>query len=206
LTDFRDQFADARFFTLVRHLSRQAARQVSETNLVVSRKTDVAHLRSREFQLGALGYREDRLLNGVAGRLRARIEGGMDSFDATTEVQDHLLALANAHVERLVAESFADAVDALPAGPEREVLATLRDLYALSRIHHDRGWFLVHDVIAASKSRAIRDLVTRLCGELRPHAVALVDAFAVPDACLAPIAFQLGDRPSLFAEPADPSA
>lgn len=198
LTEFRDQFADARFFNLVRHLSRQAARKVGETNPIVSHRTDESHLRSRELQVGALRYREERLLNAVAGRLRSRIQGGMDSFAATIEVQDHLLAVANAHVERLIAECFADVVDAQPEGPEREVLAALRDLYALSRIHHDRGWFLAHDVLAAAKSRAIRDLVARLCAELRPHAVALVDAFAIPDVCLAPIAFQLGDRPSPF--------
>ena len=41
------------------------------------------------------------------------------------------------------------------------------------------------------KTKAIRKMVNQLCWEIRPDAVALVDAFAIPDSCLAaPIAFQ----------------
>jgi acyl-CoA oxidase len=38
------------------------------------------------------------------------------------------------------------------------------------------------------KARAIRAEVNALCAELRPDAVALVDAFAIPDALLPEIA------------------
>ena len=38
------------------------------------------------------------------------------------------------------------------------------------------------------KTKAIRKMVNQLCWEIRPNAVALVDAFAIPESCLsAPI-------------------
>ena len=176
----------------MRFLSRRAAQAVAELNPVVTHRTDEGHLRSAEFQLGALRYREDDLTTALAGRLRHRIKEGMDSFDAINDVQDHLLVAAQAHIERVLAESFAETVETVDDGPLRDILATLRDLFALWRIHEDRGWFLAHGVLAANKARAVRDLVRRLCRELRPHAVALVDGFGIPESVLgAPIATSL---------------
>ena len=69
------------------------------------------------------------------------------------------------------------------------VLTQLCDLYALHRIHLDRGWFLEQGYLEGNKSKAIRKLVNKLCAEVRLQAVPLVDAFGIPEACLgAPIA------------------
>jgi acyl-CoA oxidase len=63
------------------------------------------------------------------------------------------------------------------------------DLYALSVIEADKGWFLEHGRISAARSKAVTAEVNRLCGALRPHARALVDAFGIPEAWIgAPIA------------------
>jgi acyl-CoA oxidase len=114
----------------------------------------------------------------------------MDSFDALIEVQDHAVALAKAHTEMVVLEQFAAGVDRCDSPTLRDALNVLCDLYALSRIESDGGWFLENDYIEDGKSRAIRKLVNRLCLEVRQQAVPLVDAFAIPDVILAaPIAF-----------------
>ena len=42
------------------------------------------------------------------------------------------------------------------------------------------------------KARAVRKQVEALCDEVKGAALDLVDAFAIPDACLAPIAFAEG--------------
>ncbi len=113
----------------------------------------------------------------------------MDAFAAMNDCQDHLLALAHAHVEREILQQFHDAIDDVPATQLQSILKTLCDLFALSRIEADRGWFLEQGYIEGNKARKIRTVVNRLCHEVRLQALPLVDSFAIPDELLgAPIA------------------
>ncbi len=99
-----------------------------------------------------------------------------------------MVALAHAHVERVILEQFVEAVTSCSDPELAAVLKTLCDLFALSRIEEDRGWFLESGYIEGNKAKAIRNLVNRLCAEVREQAVPLVDGFAIPDECLgAPI-------------------
>ncbi|NHZ73473.1 MAG: acyl-CoA oxidase [Nitrospirae bacterium] len=190
LTGYARQFGEMNVFGLAKYLAGQAATAVAELNPVVTRRTDEEHLRDREFQLAALEWREQHLLTSVARRMKKRLDDGMDSFDALVEVQDHVVALAKAHTERVVLEQFAAGIDGCEEPALKAMLGSLCDLYALHRIEADRGWFLEHGYIESAKSKAIRKLVTKLCFEARPQAVPLVDAFGIPDPVLAaPIAF-----------------
>ena len=133
--------------------------------------------------------RERDLLISAASRLKSRMDDGMDSFDAFIAVQDHLLTLAWAHAERLVLDRLQAAVAEAEPGREKDLLERVSALYALSHLERDRGWFLEQHYIDAPKSKAIRAEVNTLLGLLRPDAVALVNAFAIPDELLAaPIA------------------
>ena len=61
--------------------------------------------------------------------------------------------------------------------------------YALWHIEQDRGWFLEQHYIDATKAKAIRTEINALLGQLRSHAVSLVNGFGIPDQLLAaPIA------------------
>jgi acyl-CoA oxidase len=183
LSDYQRQFEDLRPFTMLKYVVARAADAVREPSPIDARETSSKHLRDREFQLSAMRYREQRLLAGVARRLRHRLEQGLDSFDAFTECQDHLIATAKAYVERIILEQFIAA-----APPE---LDAVRSLYALSRFEADRAWFLEAGEFTAAKTRAIRTEVNQLCGEIRTYAVPLVDAFGIPDTPLAaPIAVE----------------
>jgi acyl-CoA oxidase len=181
---YRDQMGDLKLWDLVRHLADRGQTRVSEMNPIVTRNTDEEHLRDPEFVAAALAYREDRLLASVARRLRSRIEDGMDSFDAMNACQDHLVSLATAHVDRVVHERFLEGVARAPTPGLSELLRTLSELHGLSRLERDRSWYLEAGYLEAPKSRAIRSLVNRLCGEVREQAVFLVDAFGIPDAVL----------------------
>jgi acyl-CoA oxidase len=88
-------------------------------------------------------------------------------------------------MEYLVVERFSAAIEANPDEAQRDVLNLLCDLHVLTRIEHDRGWFLEHGRISAAAAKAIRKLAIRLSGEARLHARDLVDAFLIPDAVLA---------------------
>jgi acyl-CoA oxidase len=129
-------------------------------------------------------YREQRLLASAGRRLRALISDGLDSFVAMNRVQDHLLALAEAHVERRIHEEFEQAVARAPSPAASESLASLAELWALARLEADRGWFLESGYFEPPKARAIRAEVNALCAEVAEHATALVAAFGIPDAVL----------------------
>jgi acyl-CoA oxidase len=154
------------------------------------RLTDDAHLRDSAFHLDALRYREHNLLVSAARRVRKRLDAGIDPFVAVTQIQNHLVALGKAHVDRTVVESFA--AHAERAEPElKPALDRLRVLHALSLLHADAAWFLEDGYFERAKARAIRKLVERLSGEVRIESVSLVDAFGIPDDVLhAPIALE----------------
>ena len=189
LTEYRDQFHEMSLFNLLRHLGARTASVLTDFNPLLARNTGEAHLRDPEFQLDAFRHREEHLLTTAASRIKARLDRGMDPFHAFGECQDHLLRLANAHVERVILEPFTAAVEA-SSGGQKEILTLLRDLFALWRIEEDRGWFLETGHMEGVKTKAVRALVDRLCAETRRHALPLVEAWGIPDECLAaPIAF-----------------
>jgi acyl-CoA oxidase len=69
------------------------------------------------------------------------------------------------------------------------VLKKLCDLFALSQIDKNKGWYLEQGYMEGVKTKAIRKLVNQLCWDIRQDAVPLVDAFDIPDKLLsAPIA------------------
>lgn len=176
---------DLRFWDVVRYLADRAETRLTELNPVVTRKTDGAHLRDPDFHRAALAYREERLLGSVARRLKARLDDGMDSFQAMNECQTHLVALARAHVERLVLDAFHDGVARAPTPGLSEVLGGLASLYALDRLDAHAAWYLETGYFASPKSRAIRGLVEEICGEIRECTPFFVDAFGIPDGVLA---------------------
>jgi acyl-CoA oxidase len=188
LSEYKKQFGDLRFVDLMRFVAVRAGTAVRELNPIITRMSDPEHLRDPEFHLGALRWREEHLLESVARRLRKRLGAGMEPARALLECQTHLLATARAHIERVVVERAGLAVAAAPADLT-EVLRPLLALHALARIEADSGWLLEHGVLEAGKARAVRKQVDALCLELRPSALGLVDAFAIPDELLdAPIA------------------
>ena len=191
LTSYARGFQYDMVGTVLRQLTRRARRELTDRNPFVTRRRDDEHLRDAAFHLDVLEIRSESLLAAAARRVRKRIEGGMDGFLAFNEVQDHLLALAHAWVDHRVARSFAAAVDAMPAGPERDAMERLRALDAVTRIKNAAEWYVENGYMQPDKSRALRKTHTALCREVREHAVALTDAFGIPDSALsAPIAFE----------------
>jgi acyl-CoA oxidase len=88
-----------------------------------------------------------------------------------------------------VLESFLEAVAQVPEPNLQRPLRKLADLFALYHLEKHKAWFLENGFMGGRKAIAITNQVTRLCQEVRQDAVALVDAFGIPDQCLgAPIA------------------
>jgi acyl-CoA oxidase len=181
------RFVGAQAFDTV--VERSLARQLIGALLdVVPSSEDEPAVEERAFHLQLFRGREEHVLGGVARRLKRGLDDGHDSFTVFNECQDHVLEAARAHVDRLILEAFVAAVDRCDEGPLRDTLGSLCDLYALSTIEEQRGWYFEHSRMSAPQSKAITRCVNRLCGELRENARTLVDAFAIPEELLGPIA------------------
>ena len=154
---------------------------VVEMNPLVIRNTDEAHLLDHEFHLSAFRYREMDILTSGAKRIKKHLDEGMDSFDAFNQTQFHMLNVGFAYVERVILEQFLDQVSKVEDEACKATLTKVCQLFALTQIEKNKGWYLEHDYMVGVKTKAIRRLINRLCWEVRQEAVPLVDAFRIPD-------------------------
>lgn len=185
LTEFKQEFSNMDFFGILNYVASQAKTSFTEMNPVVVRKTDEEHLLDPEFQLNAFEYRERDILTSAARRLKKHLDNGMDSFDAFNQTQYHLVNVGHAYIERIILEQFINQVERTSDPSCKAVLKKLCDLFALTQIEKNKGWYLEHDYMTGVKTKAIRKLINKLCWEIRQEAVPLVDAFNIPDSCLA---------------------
>ena len=147
-----------------------------------ARRSEDETLLDRGWHLSMFTDRERHVLETLAGRLRkAKDEEAFATFNAA---QDHVLLAARTHMDRVVLEAFVAGIDACEEGAVREPLERLCTLYALSSIEADAGWFLAHNRMSAARSKAVTAQINRLCGELRPLALELVEGMGVPEAWL----------------------
>lgn len=189
LTEFKQEFSNMNLLGVLNYVTDRAATSISEKNPFATRKTDDEHLLDFKFHMEAFEYREKDILTSAAQRLRKLIKGGMDSFDAFNVSQHHLIQVGFAHIERVILEQFIHQVENTKDAGCKTVLTKLCQLFALSQIEKNRGWYLENGYMEGAKTKAIRKLVNQLCWDIRQEAVPLVDAFRIPENCLsAPIA------------------
>ena len=105
----------------------------------------------------------------------------MSGFDAFNSVQDHVMHLARAHVDRTVLEAFISGIEGCEDPQAREILDMVCDLYALTVIEADKAFFLEHRLLSTERARAVNNGINERCRNLRPHAQTLVDAFGIPE-------------------------
>ncbi|MGA9747703.1 MAG: acyl-CoA dehydrogenase [Nocardioides sp.] len=195
LTDYKDSFEDMDQLGLVRFVATSAVETMLEkTNArsIIERLRDVVPgsrdslddpdlgLQDGAWQLEMLCEREEHMLAGVARRLKRGIDDGGDPAEVFSSCQDHVIGAAWAHVERIVLEAFLDKLEGLDGGPEKDALNQVCDLFALTCIESDRGWFLEHNRLSNARSKAVTRRVNLLLRRVRPFAGDLVDALGVP--------------------------
>lgn len=190
LTDYRDTFGDMDTLAMVRFGARQvagaviertAARGLVERLMAAAPGHDAEEaVLDRGWQCALFEERERHLLETLALRLRKATTPGADAFAVFNDAQDHLVAAARAHVDRVVLEAFVAGIDACADPAARALLENVCDLHALSNIESHKGWYLEHTRITPARSKQVTAAVNALCAELRPHAQDLVDAFGIP--------------------------
>lgn len=189
LTEFKQEFSSMNAFGILNYLADQAKTSITEMNPFIIRNTDEDHLLDPEFQLNAFRFRERDILTSAAKRLKRHLDSGMDSFDAFNVSQHHLVEVGLAYVERIILEQFQLAITTVKDEGCQKVLTKLCNLFALSHLEKNKGWYLENGYMEGAKTKAIRKLVNQLCWDVRQDAVPLVDSFKIPENCLAaPIA------------------
>ena len=190
LSEFRKSYGKMDAMGIINYVFESAKTVISEKNPIVTRKTDESHLNDKDFHLLAFQHREKTTLASAAKRIKKLIDSGIDPYDAFNIVQHQMIDVAQAYIERVVLEQFQEAMQNIKDKNSKEVMLKLYQLYALSQIEKNKGWYLEDGYMEAVKTKAIRKMVNQLCWEIRPNAVSLVKAFDIPDSCLAaPIAF-----------------
>ena len=141
-------------------------------------------LEDRGGQLAIFEDREEHTVSTLAARMRALAKDEqVDPLAILTAAQSHMVAAGRAHIDRLLLEALAAATETCQ-GPARELLDLVCDLFVYSTVEDNAAWFLEHGRISAAQSKAVTARVERLCAELAPHALTLVEAFGLADAWL----------------------
>ena len=134
-------------------------------------------------QLELFQDRERHLLEGVALRLQRAIKAD-DQFAVFNDAQDHLIGGRPRPRRPRRPRGLRRRGRGCPDPDARALLRRVCDLYALTVIEANRGWYLEHERLAPVESKQVIARVNALCAQLRPHARDLVDGFGIPDAWL----------------------
>ncbi|KAJ0989396.1 hypothetical protein J5N97_007752 [Dioscorea zingiberensis] len=145
-------------------------------------------LRSIKFQTDIFCLRERDLLNRFASEVSQLQTQGASKENAMILSYQLAEELGRAFSERSILQTFMEDEINLSTGPLKEVMGLLRSMYALICIEEDAS-FLRYGHLSPSNDALIRKEVMKLCSDLRPHALSIISSFGIPDAFLAPIAF-----------------
>ena len=189
LTEYNDDIKGMSPFEWVRFAANTAGERVSRRTAATQIMQRILDNRQDNSEQGSLfnrgtqakmfSDREEYLRNSLARRLQKRSKT-MSGFDAFNSVQDHVMHLARAHVDRVVLEAFIAGIDRCEDSDAREILELVCDLYALTVIEADKAFFLEHRLLSTERARAVTNGINERCRNLRPHAETLVDAFGIP--------------------------
>ncbi len=162
-------------------LERTTARALID-RLVASaaRRPESAQLTTRGWHVQMFEDRERHTLEGLAKRMRAAGKApASESFASTNACQEHMLAAARAHTDRVVLEAFIAGIDAVKDPYVKSVLISVCDLYALTVLEENKGWLLEHERIDSTRAKAISQAVLELSADLSHQAIPLVEGLGV---------------------------
>ena len=101
---------------------------------------------------------------------------------------DVIQQAAKAFGERLISDQFLDVISKADTNLQ-PVLQQLHHLYVIDVIERNLGWYLLSEILSVQEGAEVNSTAVKLCKELAPQALPLVESFAITDTMLsAPIA------------------
>jgi len=165
-------------------VNRSGLRRLAQAVVDIgSTARSVGHVRDTESQRQLLTDRVESMVAELAGKLRGASKLPKPQAAALfNRNQNALIEAAIAHGELLQWEAFTEALESNEHDGNRQVLTWLRDLFGLTLIEKNLAWYLLQGRLSDHRARAITDYIDgRLLPRLRPHALALTDAFEFTD-------------------------
>ncbi len=139
-------------------------------------------------QLTLFEWREGHITASAAQRFRRHIKDGHEPFEVFRSIEDHVVDVGRAHMATVLLQAFGRAVRACPEDSTRAALKQMCDLFALTEIEREKGFYQEHGRLSGPRCKAVSRQVGELCDRVRAQAGGYVDAFGIPDAVLrAPI-------------------
>ena len=137
--------------------------------------------RDPAFQLRSLHHRTARKIREVTRWIDEEAKRSKVSYAVAAErLSVECMSIAKLHCYVYMLECFNEGVARAPKELQ-QVLALLRDLFALGHMESSIGDFLEDGYLGAGHAASLRGLLRRLLLEVRPHACNLVDSFNIPD-------------------------
>ena len=153
-----------------------------------------------KFNAAVIGFSEKNLLNtDVQSSLFARREREMlyamvskgknlsaklGKDGAANGLQDDMIAYADAYTEKITLDAFIKAVNEQTDPDTKAALKDLCNLYAVNTLRKNGLWYVESGFMSASSTKQLSGIAHRLGEKIRPNAIAMVDAFAIPESVL----------------------
>ena len=146
-----------------------------------------ADLNDVKFLCFLLQKREDKLFMSLgAGLKKAGKEGLFNTW--MYDESDLIQHAAKAFCECLVSDQFLEVISKADTNLQ-PVLEQLHKLYVVDVLERNLGWYLLSETLSVQDSSAVNAAAAKLCKDLAPQALPLVESFAITDTMLsAPIA------------------
>ncbi|XP_063406788.1 peroxisomal acyl-coenzyme A oxidase 1-like isoform X5 [Mytilus trossulus] len=144
---------------------------------------------SEEVALGCLvmayEHRAARLVEAAAMRMQSLIQGGKKQHEAWNGSSVQLLWAAKAHCHLFCVKNFVDAIQAKSLSSKTAtVMKSVCQLYGVHGILENLGEFMQDGFFSGEQVGYLQKKMLALFEDIRPNAVALVDAFDYPDMVL----------------------
>jgi len=137
------------------------------------------------FQAGLFAQRENAMLLGIAGKvMAASANGAAAANEAIEKSQNDMIAYSDAYAEKVMIEQFVKNVDAQKDPETKAALKQLCDIFAVNTLLKHSTWYLENGLLKPEQTKALTALADTLNEQLRPKAVDLVNAFAIPQSDL----------------------